>query len=116
MPRRPDDFYRPTSFAGASTMRLGNARRADSRFCANIVMTSTARALMATEYGGNRTAGAAAWLLSTRLTEDKKLNEREKAIFGEIGHGSVRAIEDLRGVRLSLVSHPGLGNCLLLSL
>jgi hypothetical protein len=78
-------------------------------------MTSTARAL-AIEHGGNRTAGATAWLLSTRLTEDKKLNEREKAIFWEIGHGIVRAIENLRGVRLSLVPRPGLGDCILLSL
>ena len=68
---------------------------------------------MATEYGGNRTAEAAAWLLSTRLTEDKKLNEREKAIFWEIGHGIVRAIENLRGVWLPLVPRPGLGECLL---
>lgn len=71
---------------------------------------------MATVHGGNRTAGAIARLLSTRLTEDKKLNEREKAIFGEIGHGFVRAIEDLRGVRLSLVSCPDGWNCILLSL
>ena len=112
MPRRGNAFFRPISFAGASNMRLGNACQADSRLCANIVMTSTARAL-ATVKGGNRTAGAAAWLLSTRLTEDKKLNEREKAIFGEIGHGSVRAIEDLRGVRLSLVPCPESRVCLL---
>jgi len=70
---------------------------------------------MATVHGGNRTAGATAWLLSTRLTEDKKLNERGKAIFWGIGHGSVRAIENLRGVRLSLVPCPGLGNGILLS-
>jgi hypothetical protein len=97
-------------------MRQGTACRADSRLCANIVMTSTARAFMATEQGGNRTADAAAWLLSTRRTEDKKLNEREKAIFWGIGHGIVRAIENLRGVRLSLVPRPGLGDCILLSL
>ncbi|MGA8087733.1 MAG: hypothetical protein WCA10_10525 [Terracidiphilus sp.] len=79
-------------------MRLGTASRADSRLCANIVMTSTARA-WATVKDGKRTADAIAWLLSTRLTEDNKLNEREKAIFWGIGHGIVRAIEDLRGVR-----------------
>lgn len=78
-------------------------------------MTSTVRARV-TENGGNRTAGAAAWLLSTCLTEDTKLKEREKAIFGEIGHGSVRAIENLRGVRVSLVPCPDLGNGILLSL
>jgi hypothetical protein len=71
---------------------------------------------MATVNGGNRTAGATAWLLSPRLTEDKKLNKREKAIFWGIDDGIVRAIEDLRGVRVSLVPRPCLGNCILLSL
>ena len=69
-------------------------------------MTTTARAQLATVQQGNRTLSAAAWLLSTRLTEDKKLNEREKAIIWGIGHGIVRAIENLRGVRLSLVPCP----------
>ena len=71
---------------------------------------------MATVQGGNRTADATALLLSARLTDDKKLNEREKAIFGEIGHGIVRAIEDLRRVRVPLVPCPDLGNGLLLSM
>jgi hypothetical protein len=79
-------------------------------------MTFKVRALVAIVNGGNRTAGAAARLLSPRLTDDKKLNEREKAIFGEIGHGSVRAIEDLRGMRVSLVPCPDSGDCVLLSL
>jgi hypothetical protein len=97
-------------------MRHCTACRADSRLCAIIVMTSTVRAFVATVHGGNRTAGATARLLSPRLTEDQKLNEREKATFGGIGHGSVRAIEDLRGMRLSLVPRPDSENRLLLSL
>jgi hypothetical protein len=105
----------PISFAGAQTMRLGITCRDDSRLCANIVMTSTARA-WATVNGGNRTADATASLLSTRLTDDRKLNEREKAIFGEIGHGIVRAIENLRRVRMPLVPCPGLGDGILLSM
>ena len=76
-------------------------------------MTYTGRVQTATAQEGNRTLRAADWLLSPRQTDDKKLNEREKAILGGICHGSVRTYKSMRGLRLSLVPGPASGNCLL---
>jgi hypothetical protein len=84
-----------------------------SRFCAFNMMTITARAQTANAHRGTRTPSAAGWLLSPRLTEIRKLNEREKATIWGISHGIVRAIENLRGLRMPLVSRPGAGDCLL---
>jgi hypothetical protein len=66
-------------------------------------MTITARVQAASTYQGIRTLSAAAWLLSPRLIKTKQLNQREKAIIWGIGHGIVRAIKNLRGLRMSLV-------------
>jgi hypothetical protein len=93
-----------------------NSPSSDSRFCALILMTITARAQTASAHQGTRTLSAAAWLLSPRLTAIRKLNEREKAIIWGIGHGIVRATKNLRGLRMSLVPPPRSGDRILQSM
>ena len=98
---------------GGALFAPQTSQASHSSICAFIMMTITARVQATTVHQGTRTLSAAAWLLSPRPTANRKLNEREKAIIWGIGHGIVRAIEDLRGLRVPLVPRPGSGDCLL---
>ena len=54
-----------------------------------------------------------AWLSIPREITEITHNQRERTQLWRQSHGSARAIENLRGVRLSLVSHPDSRECLL---
>lgn len=99
--------------AGDASKSLAAACRANSRFCALIVMTNLLRAQLAIANQGSRTPGADALLLSTRQTDDTKLNERGKANYWGIRNGLARTTKNMRRVRLSLVPPLQPWKCLL---
>jgi len=78
----------------------------DSSICALNIMTNNERTQTAIGNQDNRILSSYAWFPSPRQEKTKKLSGRKNDLR-RIRHGSVRAIEDLRGVRLPLVSCPG---------
>jgi hypothetical protein len=84
-----------------------------SSICALNIMTNNERTQTAIGNQDNRILNGYAWFPSPRQEKTKELSGRKKKDLRRIRHGSVRAIEDLRGVRLPLVSCPGPGYGLL---
>jgi hypothetical protein len=72
-------------------------------------MTRNERRQTAVPYQDIRILNSLAWFSSPRRFKKKKQSRREKTLSGRIRHGIARAIEDLRGVRLPLVSGPESG-------
>jgi hypothetical protein len=76
-------------------------------------MTKNERAKAAIPHQDMRNLSCPAWFSSPRGTTDTKKVRREKMRPRRNSHGIARAIENLRGVRLSLVPCPDSRKCLL---
>ena len=103
--KRVDQDGKPSVFGtpGKLLQKSATSIRVYSRICALILMTTKLRAQPANAYLGSRTPGAGAVLLSTRQTEDKKLDEREKAMIWGIRNGIAHTAKNMRRVRLFVV-------------
>ena len=78
-----------------------------------MVMTTNKRAQAAIPHQDRRNLSCLAWFSSPRGTTSTTKLRREMKQARRIGHGNARAIEDLRGVRLSLVPFPNSRKCVL---
>ncbi len=77
-----------------------------SRICAPKVMTENKRTQAAIPHQDTRNLSCPAWFSTPRGTTCSKKFRREKNDMRRIGHGSARAIENMRRVWLPLVSGP----------
>lgn len=101
---RKGAIRRKSGLISESLLEICRSLRGIARFCALTVMTVIFRAKPTTAHQGSRTLKASAGLLSTRHTEDKKLNEREKTIINwGILNGIARTTKNMRRVRLLVV-------------
>jgi hypothetical protein len=78
-----------------------------------VVMTENKRAQAAIPHQDMRNLSCLAWFSSPRGTTSSKKLRRAMKLIRRNSHGNARAIEDLRGVRLSLVPHPDPRECVL---
>ena len=92
----PFPLQPPAKFTCGKLVELFQHLRAD-------IMKKNERTQTAIENQDTRILNSYAWFPSPRQEKTKKLSGRKKDLR-RIRHGSVRAIEDLRGLRLSLVS------------
>lgn len=77
------------------------------------IMTKNERSQAAIPHQGMRILSCVAWFFSPRGTAVTKNNRRERTKLRRNVHGIARAIENLRRVRLPLVSRPDSCKCLL---
>jgi len=85
----------------------------NSRICAPMVMTENMRAQAAIPHQDARNLSCPAWFSTPRGKTCNTRFRREMKDMRRIGHGSARAIEDLRRVWLPLVQGPNSRECLL---
>jgi len=78
-----------------------------------VVMTKNKRAQAAIPHQDRRNLSCLAWFSSPRGTTGTKKVRREMKQVWRISHGNARAIESLRGLRLSLVPDSNSRECVL---
>src|SRR5271157_1916251 len=76
-------------------------------------MTKNEGTQAAIPHQDTRNLSCRAWFSSPRGKTMKKQSRREKTRTRRFSHGIARAIESLRGLRLSLVPRPDPGECVL---
>jgi hypothetical protein len=74
--------------------------------CALTSFTSNERAQAVVLHQDNRNLNSLAWFSSPRRINPPLKIRRDRKDVRRVGHGSARAIEGLRGLRLPLVSRP----------
>ncbi len=105
---------RLSSHPGVASNRHRKARQpGNSRICARMVMTDNKRAQVAIPHQDRRNLSCLAWFSSPRGTTCNTSLRREMKQVRRISHGSARAIEGLRRMRLSLVPCPDTRQCVL---
>jgi hypothetical protein len=101
--KRPYRF--PLQARNARQRRCGTARPRKFHDLRALNMTKNERAQAAIPHQDTRNLNCPAWFSLARGARDHK-NRRELARIGRNSHGTARAFENLRGVRLSLVPCP----------